>query len=65
MYFNRKNSHINVLAGSPWQAASIHNLLHASYIEASIVESRNSVSVSVPSQYYSIAVRLMSAKNFI
>ena len=65
MYFNRKNSQINVFTGSPWEAASIHSLLNTAFIEASLQETKHVVAVSVPSEYYTAAVRLMSDRNYI
>lgn len=65
MLGNKKMSQINVFAGSPWVAASIHSLLNTSFIEASLIEGRHGMAVSVPSKYYTAAVRIISGSNFI
>ena len=65
MIINRKVSQVNVYAGSPWAAASINNLLNTAFIEASIKENNKGVIVSVPSEYYTAAVRLLSTSNYI
>ena len=38
MITSRKISQVNVFAGSPWEVASVKNLLKAAYIEVSMKE---------------------------
>lgn len=49
MITSRKISQVNVFAGSPWEVASVKNLLKAAYIEVSMKENgRNGFLLSVP-----------------
>ena len=50
MIVNRKNTQVNVFAGSPWEAASVMTLLTAAYIKVSACDKRNSIMLSVPSE---------------
>ena len=48
MITSRKISQVNVFAGSPWEVASVKNLLKAAYIEVSMKENgRNGFLLSV------------------
>ncbi len=60
MIVNRKNTQVNVFAGSPWEAASVMTLLTAAYIKVSACDKRNSIMLSVPSEDYAAAVRVLS-----
>ena len=44
MITSRKISQVNVFAGSPWEVASVKNLLKAAYIEVSMKEMGGTVS---------------------
>ena len=60
MITSRKISQVNVLAGSPWEVASVKNLLKAAYIEVSMKENgRNGFLLSVPCEYYTAAMRVI------
>ena len=57
MITSRKISQVNVFAGSPWEVASVKNLLKAAYIEVSMKE--NGFLLSVPCEYYTAAMRVI------
>lgn len=60
MITSRKISQVNVFAGSPWEVASVKNLLKAAYIEVSMKENgRNGFLLSVPCGYYTAAMRVI------
>ena len=60
MITSRKISQVNVFAGSPWEVASVKNLLKAAYIEVSMKENgRNGFLLSVPCEYYTAAMRVI------
>lgn len=61
MITSRKISQVDVFTGSPWEAASVKSLLNAAYIEVSVRDKgSNSVLLSVPCEYYTAAMRLIS-----
>ena len=61
MITSRKISQVDVFAGSPWEVASVKSLLKAAYIEASMEDSGlNSILISVPCEYYTAAMRVIS-----
>ena len=60
MITSRKISQVNVFAGSPWEVASVKNLLKAAYIEVSMKENgRNGFLLSVPCEYDTAAMRVI------
>lgn len=60
MTTSRKISQISVFAGSPWEVASVKRLLNASYIETFTTDNGFSgISVSVPCEYYTAAIRVI------
>ena len=60
MITSRKISQVNVFAGSPWEVASVKNLLKAAYIEVSMKENgRNGFLLSVPCEYSTAAMRVI------
>ena len=60
MITSRKISQVDVFAGSPWEVASVKNLLKAAYIEVSMKENgRNGFLLSVPCEYYTAAMRVI------
>lgn len=60
MITSRRISQVNVFAGSPWEVASVKNLLKAAYIEVSMKENgRNGFLLSVPCEYYTAAMRVI------
>lgn len=60
MITSRKISQVNVFAGSPWEAASVKNLLNAAYIQVSMKDNGlKNVQVSVPCEYYTAAIRVI------
>ena len=59
MIVNRKNSQVNVFAGSPWEAASVMTLLKAAYITVSASDKKNGIFLSVPSDSYTAAIRII------
>lgn len=61
MITSRKISQVDVFAGSPWEVASVKSLLKAAYIEASMQDrGLNSILISVPCEYYTAAMRVIS-----
>ena len=49
-----------ISAGSPWEVASVKNLLKAAYIEVSMKENgRNGFLLTVPCEYYTAAMRVI------
>lgn len=61
MITSRKISQVDVFTGSPWEAASVKSLLNAAYIEVSVRDKgSNSVLLSVPCEFYTAAMRLIS-----
>ena len=61
MITSRKISQVDVFAGSPWEVASVKSLLKAAYIEASMKDSGlNIILISVPCEYYTAAMRVIS-----
>lgn len=61
MITSRKISQVDVFTGSPWEAASVKSILNAAYIEVSVRDKdSNSVLLSVPCEYYTAAMRLIS-----
>lgn len=61
MITSRRISQVNVFAGSPWEAASVKNLLNAAYIQVSTKDSGlNSIQISVPCEYYTAAMRVIN-----
>ena len=60
MITSRKISQVNDFAGSPWEVASVKNLLKAAYIEVSMKENgRIGFLLSVPCEYYTAAMRVI------
>ncbi len=63
MMTEKKGTHVEVFTGSPWEAASVKNLLNAAYIEVMTKDNGlNSILLSVPREKYSIAVRIIGAR---
>ena len=63
MITSRKDSQVNVFAGSPWEVASVKSLLKAAYIEASMKDNGlNSILISVPCEYYTAAMRVINKR---
>ena len=61
MITSRKISQVDVFAGSPWEVASVKSLLKAAYIGASMKDrGLNSILISVPCEYYTAAMRVIS-----
>ena len=61
MITSRKISQVDVFAGSPWEVASVKSLLKAAYIEASMKDrGLNCILISVPCEYYTAAMRVIS-----
>lgn len=61
MITSRKISQVDVFTGSPWEAASVKSILNAAYIEVSVRDKgSNSVLLSVPCEFYTAAMRLIS-----
>lgn len=60
MIVSRKISRINIFAGSPWEVASVKNLLTAAAIQASTQDNgSDSILLSVPCEYYTAAMRII------
>ena len=60
MITSRKISQVDVFAG-PWEVASVKSLLKAAYIEASLEDrGLNRILISVPCEYYTAAMRVIS-----
>ncbi|MBP6066532.1 DUF2007-related protein [Bacteroides sp.] len=65
MMTSRKISQVDVFVGSPWEVASVKDLLNAAYIEVSMKDKgTNSIFLSVPSEYYTAALRIIGSKRF-
>lgn len=65
MMTSRKISQVDVFVGSPWEVASVKNLLNAAYIEVSMKDKgTNSILLSVRSEYYTAALRIIGSKRF-
>lgn len=65
MMTSRKISQVDVFVGSAWEVASVKDLLNAAYIEVSMKDkSTNSILLSVPSEYYTAALRIIGSKRF-
>ena len=61
MITSRKISQVNVFAGSPWEVASVKNLLNEAYIQVSMKDNGlNSILISVPCKYYTAAMRVIN-----
>ena len=60
MITSRKISQINVFAGSPWEAESVKQLLKSAYINASMEDKGYGIHLSVPCQFYTTAMRIIS-----
>ena len=61
MITSRKISQVNVFAGSPWEVASVKNLLNEAYIQVSMKDNGfNSILISVPCEYYTAAMRVIN-----
>lgn len=60
MIVSRKISRINIFAGSPWEVASVKNLLMAAAIQTSTQDNGpDSILLSVPCEYYTAAMRII------
>lgn len=65
MMTSRKISQVDVFVGSPWEVASVKDLLNAAYIEVSMKDKgTNSIFLSVTSEYYTAALRIIGSKRF-
>ncbi len=65
MMTSRKISQVDVFVGSPWEVASVKDLLNAAYIEVSMKDKgTNSILLSVTSEYYTAALRIIGSKRF-
>ncbi|RGM50342.1 MULTISPECIES: DUF2007-related protein [Bacteroides] len=62
MITSRKISQINVFAGSPWEAESVKQLLKSAYITVSAVDKGSDIQLSVPCEYYTVAMRIISSR---
>ena len=61
MITSRKISQVKVFAGSPWEVASVKNLLNEAYIQVSMKDNGlNSILISVPCEYYTAAMRVIN-----
>ena len=63
MITGEKLSLVNVFAGSPWEAALITGILAEACIHVSTKDEGKEIKLSVPSEHYSVAVRLISSRN--
>lgn len=60
MIVSRKISRVNIFAGSPWEVASVKNLLTAAAIQADTRDNgSDSIQLSVPCEYYTVAMRII------
>ncbi|NCC09542.1 MAG: hypothetical protein EOM31_03400 [Bacteroidia bacterium] len=60
MITNKKKNQINVFVGSPWEVASVKNLLSAAYIDVFEKDDRlDAISLSVSSEAYTAAMRVI------
>ncbi len=64
MFANKKSSQIEVFVGSPWEAASVKGLLNEAYIQVDTKDNSNGILLSVPRQYYTTAIRIISDRSF-
>lgn len=64
MIVGKKNSMVRVFAGSPWEIASVANLLKAAYINVFVDDHcSKDIRLSVPKESYTAAVRLIDSRN--
>lgn len=63
MITGKKKTHIKVFTGSPWEIASITKLLTSAYINVKVEDGKKDIHLSVPTENYSAAVRLISNRN--
>ncbi len=57
----KKSKLVKVFTGSPWEVASVSNLLKAAYINASVEDKgTKDIHLSVPSEHYTAAMRLIN-----
>ncbi|MDL2212477.1 hypothetical protein LJC21_00150 [Bacteroides sp. OttesenSCG-928-E20] len=60
----KKNSSVKVFAGSPWEIASITNLLKAAYINVSVEDKgTKDIQLSVPVENYAAAIKLINSRD--
>ena len=60
----KKNTLVKVFTGSPWEVASVSKLLKAAYINASVEDKgTKDIHISVPSEQYTAAIRLINNRN--
>lgn len=65
MITSRKISQVDVFVGSPWEVASVKDLLNAAYIEVSMKDKGiDSILLSVPCEYYTAAMRVIGTGRF-
>ena len=62
MVTSKKISQVHVFAGSPWEVAVIVGLLSAAYIQVNVKDEGAEIKLSVPSEQYAEAVRLISTR---
>ena len=61
MVVSRKISQVEVFAGSPWEVASVRTLLKAASIEVVMKDKGiDYILLSVPCEYYTAAMRVIS-----
>ena len=61
MVVSRKISQVEVFAGSPWEVASVRTLLKAASIEVVMKDKGiDRILLSVPCEYYTAAMRVIS-----
>ena len=60
MITSRKISQINVFAGR--EAESVKQLLKSAYITVSAVDKGSDIQLSVPCEYYTVAMRIISSR---
>lgn len=59
MIKSKKIARVNVFVGSPWEAASVKSLLNEAYIQVDTEDNKHGILLSVASEHYSAAIRII------
>ena len=65
MFATKKNSEIDVFVGRQWEAASVKSLLNDAYIQVNKKDNKQVILLSVPSKYYTAAIRIIGDRSFL
>lgn len=66
MVTKKKNDEVTVFSGAPWETASVIGLLNAAYINVSVIdEGSKEIKLSVPSEHYTAAMRVIDNRKIL